>query len=267
MKPEELQKSIDDAIDALFTEAPATEAVEKSKSVMDEIVGVPKQSGDMKSGSDAGPADTKADEVKAPKAKKEKDGENGRPKQVSDVPDSDEDGSRAKGYESVQSTQATPEGSGKGTIAKSFEVSEEDFELLQKAKKARETATLRKAQEQQATLIKSAVVEATQSIKDENAALKKSLEETQALVKSIARKPQAAKAVTNIAALEKSFGAGGEPTKEARSFSKSEMLDVAEELVKSRQLSVEQVIELEDTGYIFDAGARTRLEGALKKRS
>lgn len=265
---EELSKAIDEAIDALFTEqtAPAAETVEKAKDVMSEIIGSPKESKEMKNGQDAGPAQTEADQVKAPKGKKEKDGENGRPKSISDVPDSDEDGSRAKGYESIQEKQAVPAGSGKGTIAKAFEVSEEDFELLQKAKKAKEAATLRKAQEDNSNLIKSAVVEATKGLKDENAALKKSIDETQALLKSIAKRPQPSKAVTNVAALEKGFGNGSEPTSQSKSFSKSEMLDVAESLVKSNGLTVEQVIELEDTGYIYDAGARSRLEHAIKNR-
>lgn len=276
-KNESLEKAIDAKIDAFFaaeteesTPAPAAaeEAVEKAADVMTDLIGKPKQSSLMKDGSDAGPAQTKADEVKAAKPKDEKEGENGRPKEVQDVPNTDEDGSRAKGYDHIQAANSkTPETSPKGTFVKSdkIEVSKEDYELLQKAKKAQQEEELRKARQEQTDLIKSAVKEATKSITDENAALKKSLEETQALVKAFAKKPQAQKSISSVQALEKSFDqTGGQPVQ--KSFSKSEMLDVAEELVKSKQLTVEQAIELEDTGYIFDPSARGVFEAAMRKR-
>jgi len=276
-KNEALEKAIDAKIDAFFAEetvettpapAAAQETVEKSADVMSEIAGKPKQSSLMKDGSDAGPGQTKADEVKAAKPKDEKEGENGRPKEVSDVPNSDEDGSRAKGYEHIQSPNSkTPETSPKGTVVKStVEISQEDFEILQKAKEAQKEEQLRKARQEQADLIKSAVKEATKDIQTENAQLKKSLEETQALVKSMAKKPQAQKSISSVQALEKSFDQGGNGQPVQKSFSKKEMLDVAEELVKSKQLTVEQAIELEDTGYIYDPSARQIFETAMRKR-
>jgi len=94
--------------------------------------------------------------------------------------------------------------------------------------------------------------------------LKKSLEEQTTLIKSIANKPQKSKAVTSVQAIEKSFGSEGEPKEE--SLNKAELLDIAEELIKAKKLTVEQVIELENTGYIFDETARGVLEREVKRR-
>ena len=49
-------------------------------------------------------------------------------------------------------------------------------------------------------------------------------------------------------------------------FTKSEMLDVAEDLFKSGKLRDTHVMELENNGYIYDAGARATLESELKRR-
>lgn len=269
MNKEALEKSIDALIEEVFSEeTPSEEQVVKAKPVMDELIGSPKQSSEMKNGSSAGPSQTEADQVKVDKAKKEKEGENGRPKDVQDVPSDDEDGSRAKGYEHIQEkNEKTPDISAKGTMVKSekFEITKEEYELLQKAKKAQEEEVLKKAEERQSTLIKSAVIEATKAFRDENTQLKKSLEETQTLVKAMAKKPQPRKSISDIQSLEKSFD-GGQPGTQKTSYSKEEMMDVAEELVKSKKLTLEQAIELEDTGYLYDATARATLERELRKR-
>ena len=262
---ETLQKSIDDAIDSFFAELEAApseteETMEKGKTVMDDLIGAPKTSG-KKEGDNK--AETTADEVKAKKPKK--DSEPNRPEETNEVPDTDEDGNRAKGYNAVQSkNEKTPETSPKGTIVKSFEISEEDYEFLQKAKSEKQAEVLRKAQEEQMNLIKSAISEVTKGLKEENAILKKSLEDTQSLIKAMSKKPQPSKAVTNIQMIEKSFGAGEGVRQE--SFSKAEMLDVAEALVKAKKLSVEEVIELEDTGYIYNPESRKVLEDALRRQ-
>lgn len=286
MEKEQLEKSIDSLIEEFFTEnsapAQATEETTTPAPAVEEVVAKaevpgspePKESAQMKDGSSAKSDEKNANDVKAPKAKKDEG--NGRPEEVSDVPDVDEDGKRAKGYEAIQKpNSATPDVSAKGTVVKAdtIEISKEDYELLQKAKKDREEESLRKARQEQTDLIKSAVTEAvttaTEGLRKENQELKKSLEEQSTLVKAIAKKPQPRKSISTVQAMEKSFAPAqpeGGP-QEPKAFSKSEMMDVAEELVKAKKLTVEQAIELEDTGYIFDKEARQVFERELKKRA
>ncbi len=235
-------------------------------------------------------ASTKADEVanKAPKAESDASRGAGRPEQISDVPNVDQDGKRAGKYDSdIAKKQAEEEAEeakkqadknrsdqtmgrqekDQMPVAKSLSAQEwEEFQAFKKAQsqKAQEEQ-LRKAQEQNRDLIKSAVKEATASFAKENEALRKSLNETQELVKAMAERPQRRKSVDGIQALEKSQADGD---KGQQSFSKSEMLDVAEELVmkKAEGFKDEHLIELENTGFIFNKQARTVLETALKNR-
>lgn len=263
----DLNKSIDNMIDELFAE---NDPVEKSIDI-------------------AKDAKTTADEVanKAPKGeddKKRKDG--GRPDEVSDVPKTDKDGNRAKGYDSIQAKQKEDEpsetkqskttdqtkGDSKGSempkIYKSL--SEEEFAEYQELKKAKEEAAKEEMKKaflaEQKDLIKSAVKEATAGIVAENEALKKSLDEQGELIKAMANKPQRRKSIDNIQALEKSGEASSEAKPEA--FSKSEMLNKAEELALNKSIhgfNDNHVIELENSGYIYDENARTILENELKK--
>lgn len=216
-----------------------------------------------------------ADEGEKPKKpKSEEEDERGRPKEVSDVPDTDTDGNRAKGYDHIQKPNSeTPKTSAKGTVVKSFTISEEDYELLQKAKADQKEEALQKAKQEQADLMKSIVNEAVDRAAQEKNAeieeLKKSLDETKNLVKLMADQPNPSKAVTNVQAIEKSFkdiDNDGEEKPQVQRLSKSQMMDVAEDLVKSKELTDEQFIELDDTGYIFDAQARKRLEQACAKK-
>jgi len=286
----ELKKSIDAKIDELFaTEAEPVEAPESSGESVEKAAPVyegGKKSSLMKDGSDAGPGKQTADEGEKPKkAKQEKEGENGRPKEVQDVPNSDEDGSRAKGYDHIQKEQKkTPEISANGAMVKSeteakaedkVEVSKEDYEILQKAKadsiKAIKDEELKKVEEKQSDLIKSAVAEATKASQAENEELRKSLQETQELVKAIASKPQRRKSVDNIHAMEKSFG-GAEQEElqkaKANEFTMEDMQDAADELVKSQTpgFNIEHAIELDDSGSIQDPQARKLLEKQLRKK-
>lgn len=249
-----MDKTIDTLIDDLFAES--TDTVEKSMI------------------KDSNPAKETADAAvkAAPKGEKDESRDAGRPDQISDVPQTDEDGKRSGSYDS---SIAKPQGDAKKKedsqvavpelMKKSISDSEwEEFQALKKAKVAAEQAeTLEKARRETSDLIKSAVVEATSAIRQENESLRKSLEETSALVKAIANKPQRSKAVTGMAAVEKfEKSSSGSNT-----LSKAEVLDVAEELVKSKQLSMEHVIELENTGFIYDSEARGVLERAVKRRA
>ena len=255
MSNDELSKSIDLMIDELFTE----EEIEKA-------LGEPNMGeGDPK---------TKADEVvnKAPKGKKDSSRGEGRPVDIHDIPENDKD-DKSKGYDAVQKKEGDmgkdiPEArqidKNAKEVKKSISLEEyEEFQALRKAEDDRVMDELRKSfMIEQKDLIKSAVYEATSSIRHENEELRKSLSEQTSLVKSIASKPQTRKSITSYEALEKSE----RPSNEPEFFTKSQMLDVAEELFKSGKIRDTHVMELENNGYIYDNTARAALENELKKR-
>lgn len=251
---EVLNKSIDALLDDLFS---TEEVVQKSKNAIDDIVGAPKQM-DKKIIED--PEDD-ADEVikKAPKSKKDD-----RPvEEVSDVPDEDQDGSRAKGFDVVQSkSSASDVANDKKTIAKSVEISKEDFEFLQKARAEKQEALQKAEKQEQEALIKAMVEEQTSE-------LKKALSESSELVKSLAAennalksRPKIQKSFTSI----NEFNAIEKSNPVSRTFSKAETLDAAEELAKSGDLKLEEVIELENNGTIYNPASRKKIEDYLSKK-
>lgn len=260
---EQIKKSAEELIDELFMEEAHEEqdVVEKAKEDVTQDLIDGKKSKEKPE--DCGAKVTLADEVKPPKPKK--DDEEGRPEQISDVPDVDEDGSRAKGYESVQKPNSkTPEVSDKGTVVKAFEVSAEDFELLQKAKAEKTEQELKKAKQEQEELIKAEIKAQTESLTNQVEELKKALEDSQKLLKAVAKVPSAPKSITSVAALEKSFtNADDEPV--AKSWSKADILDACEELCKAEKISVEDVIEFENLGTLNNQ-AKREVEKFLAKK-
>lgn len=256
---ESLNKSIDELLDNLFEEDTIEQVVEKSKNAIDEIVGEPKQTKKDILEDPEDDADKAANQ--APKGKDDK-----RPiKEVNDVPKIDKDGNRAKGFDTVQEKNSAKDvANDKKTIAKSEDevvVSKEDFEILQKAKadvKANEEAAEATKQED---LIKAMVIEQTSE-------LKKALEDSTSLVKALAEenkdlkaRPKVQKSITSIQEFD-TIEKGGPVN---RSFSKDEMLDAAEELAKSGEIRIDQVIELENNGTIYDPAARQKIEKHLNK--
>lgn len=263
-----LKKSIDTMIDELFakSDAPNLDIAQLSSTTADAVT------------------------KQAPKAQKDDARDAGRPKQISDVPDEDEDGKRAGKYDDdiakKQAEEENEEGKKQADDNRSDQtmgrqekdamvgmpmqktISAQDYaeyETLKKAKedKAKEEV-LKKAKEEQRDLIKSVILEATASIRKENEELKKSLSKTEELVKAMAERPQRRKSIDGIQALEKSQSEEQGP----QNFSKSEMLDVAEELVMKKSMTFrdDHLIELENTGFIYDRAAREALEAELKKR-
>lgn len=267
---EDLIKSIDAQIDALFAEDEAeVEEVVKADMIKDDK-----------------PAKTTADAAvgKAPKGEKDESRGAGRPKQISGIPQTDTDGKRSGEYDG-DITEKKTEKDGKkaedsqteppADMKKSLSESEwAEFEAFKKAKaEAAQEENLRKARAEQTDLIKSAVLEAIKPVQEklaeakaENEELKKSLTEQGDLIKSMANKPQRSKAITNVNSLEKSFGGNGQ-AKGSEKLSKSELLDIAEDLVKSKAISVDQAIELEQTGYIYEPDARQVFENEVRKRN
>lgn len=248
-----LNKAIDSLIDDLF----ADNSMSKSNMIKDQK-----------------PQKETADESvnEAPKSESDEARGAGRPKQINDVPKVDTDGKRAKKYDADIAEAHGSEENKEVSQVKVPElmkkaISDVQFAEYQELKKARAESekeeVLKKARQENSDLIKSAVKEATYAARQENAELRKSLEEQGELIKSIANRPQKSKAITsNIQAVEKF-----EKSSSNSKMSKSDLLDVAEELVKSKQLTMEHAIELENTGFIYDAEARGILERAAKRRN
>lgn len=249
-------------IDELFTEnAPVEKSIDISK--------------DAKTTADA--------EVnKAPKSQDDDKRGAGRPKQISDVPKTDMDGKRAGKYDDDitenEGKEMSPEESKKQsdknrsdqTMKKA--ISEEEYAEYLALKKAKEEATkeeeLKKAQEANEVLIKSAIERATEIYKSENDELRKSLQETQEMVKAMAERPQRRKSIDNIQVVEKSQSPEA-AAQGQESFSKSEMLDAAEELALNKSIGdfkIDHVTELEQTGYIYEEAPRKILEDFLVNR-
>lgn len=285
---EELTKSIDELIDSFFLENEAGEEVtEKSIDI-------------------AGYSKTTADAVvnKAPKSQDDsKRSNSGRPKEIADVPSVDMDGKRSGNYdeditsnegkesEPSETNQSKERNQVKGgkmekdkggyntppmkksegedleeNLSKSISVEEYvEFQALKKAKANAEAEELQKAEkEKQVDFVKAIVTEATSEIRKDNEDLRKCLQESNELIKSMAERPQRRKSVDNITTLEKSVR---DEEKESQVFSKSEMLQVAEDLALNKSIpefTDVHLIELENTGYIYDPAIRGILENKLQ---
>jgi hypothetical protein len=221
----------------------------------------------------------------------------GRPKQISDVPKNDEDGKRDGQYDASiaanQGEDENPEAKkqsksvdqkssagrlGEGTKMKDPRLSKSitdeewtEFEAFKKAQaeKAEESKKeeLKKAEDlkkaELETLVKSAIEQALEPVKKENNELKKSLNESQALIKAMAGQPQRSKSVTGIEALEKSLPENSGP----QEFTKSEKLDAAEALVMRKALPIDAVVELENTGTVYNKDWQRLIEKELEKRN
>ncbi len=247
---EELTKSIDSLIDELFAEQ---EVVEKSmaKDIKPDLT-----------------ADAALKDV--PGSENDDTRGAGRPKQISEVPDTDTDGKRTGNYDASiakENSDAKKKEDKQVEVPEQMKksISDEEYAEYQALKKAQadkaQEEQLQKARQEQVDLIKSAVSEAVAAVKAENDSLRKSLDEQGELIKAMANKPQKSKAVTGVQAVEKF------QKSEGNTLSKSEVLDVAEDLVKSGKLSMDNVIEIENSGYIYDPEARGVLEREVARRS
>lgn len=268
---EEMKKSIDTLLDEVFSE-------EVSKSSALDI---------------ASDSSTTADAAvnKAPAMQKDDARGAGRPKQISDVPQTDTDGRRDSQYDAaIAAKQAEEENEEAKKQAKAIDqtssaghsasssaapktapfmksVSEAEyaeFEEFKKSKaaaaeKAKEAEVLRKSED----LVKSEIAKATAKLTSENEALKKSVSETNALIKAMAAQPRQSKSITGIDVLEKS---SAPQEKGEESFTKSEVLDAAFELAKAGKIPAEAVSEIEMTGRCNDAGVRAKIEKQLEKK-
>lgn len=254
---EELTKSIDSLIDELFEEEDSF-----GKSMI----------------KDEKPQKETSDEaLKHKDAKYEEDDAErgaGRSKAISDVPKKDTDGQRAKKYDdaiSEKNEDAKKEEDKQVQPAPHMKksLSDEEYEEYQALKKAKEESekeeALKKAEQEKADLIKSAVLEAKKDWDIEREELKKSLEEQGELIKAMANRPQRKKSVTNVAALEKSSTSYNESPELSAAEIKALASDVAEGLVKSNKITVDQAIELDNNGFILDPEARRLVEAGVKK--
>ena len=272
MSQESLEKSIDELIDQVFAEN-----VEKSIEISKD-------------------AQTKADEAakKAPKAQKDEARGAGRPAQISDVPQTDQDGARAKDYDASISEKAKEKDQeeadqvkemnqikAKGgqdaskpkaaPFKKAFEESEEYQEYLElkKAKAEAEAEELRKAEEQkQEDLIKSVVDRTAERVaaryEGEIEELKKSLSESNTMIKAMANSPRTAKSITGIEQLEKSSESA--PKAEASHFTKSEAKDLAMEAFEKGIITDAEAIEVDNNGFIYNPESRKRFEAYVANK-
>lgn len=275
---EKLEKSIDAFLDELFAEE--TEQVVESndetveKAMPETIKIAEEKGGDKKRMEVASDAKTTADEgEQAPKSKDEKDGENGRSIDMSNVQHRKANGESTGSYDATitkpakapqhETTIAKGESEEENNEVKLSKAEYEEYMSLKKAQESAKEEDLKKAfRVEQEELIKSAISQATNSMKSENEELRKALTETRDLVKAMANKPQARKSISSINAVEKSFNSNGEEV--AKSYTKNDLLDAAEELAKSKQIRDEEVIELENSGYIYNQESRKKIETWLK---
>lgn len=282
MSKENLNKSIDALIDDIFSEE---EQVEKSIDI-------------------AKDAKTKADEAanEAPKGQKDEARGAGRPKQISDVPQTDTDGARAKEYDDaitenegkedqpeetkkqakvMDQTVERKEAKAKAPEMRPFkksddsvEISKEEyaaFEAFKKSQaeaevaKAKEAEELKKAEvrQEQEALIKSAVQSATEDLRKSMDEQRKVIAEQASIIKSMASQPKSSKSVTGIEQLEKS-----QSPEEAgpQSFSKSEIEDAIEELVIKGELSNDVMAEYQMTESIYNKNHRAKVEKYLSSK-
>lgn len=211
----------------------------------------------------------------APKAQKDEARGAGRPKQISDIPEEDEDGKREGNYDaditSNKDKEDEPEETKQVEAPKAMKKSVSASEWAEfQAWKAAQAENMAKSESEEdesldiEALVKSQVEVLAKAKDAQIEDLKKSLQETQALVKAIANKPMPQKSIDSIQVLEKSGD------KQPETFSKSEMLDVAFDIAMKKSYGDDftelHVTELENSGYIVNPDARKILESELKKR-
>lgn len=237
----------------------------------------------------------------APKMQNDDSRGAGRPKQISDVPENDEDGKRDGQYDgsiaSNQGEEENPEAKkqsksidqttsagrmGEGSKMKdprlSKSITDEEYaeflafkksqaEQATKAEELRKSEEIKKAEDLKKaefeSLVKSAVATALKPLQEENQELKKSVQKQEALVKAMAGQPQRPKSVTGIDSLEKSEyeGVGN------KEFTRQDKLDAAERLVMKKSLPMEAVVELENTGTVYNKAWQQAIEAELQKQN
>jgi|GEM_PF-4841901 len=236
----DLQKSIDMLIDDIF----APQEMEKSIEIKHDAKTTPENMGE-------------------PTAKNDKDRNAGRSKGISGTEPTnfyyDDDITAKQEEDDVEEADQVviPESMKK---ADEVVISEEEYEELLSFKKSmiasEELKKAEKDREDQEELIKSAV-------KKETEELKKALYDQTELIKAFAKTPERPKSITGISQLEKSVNREGSPS---NTFTKSDLLNAAEELAKSKTISVDDVIELEMTGYIHNPRTRALIEEKLNEK-
>ncbi len=285
---EELTKSIDSLIDELFSES-----IEKGSAI--DIAGDADKTADGAiSKAPKGQQDSArgAGRPKQISDVPQKDMD-GRRDSEYDASISENEGKEDEPDEAKKQAQSIDQTSGKGRIKSSSkapkvrpfkksedeseleEISEEEYKEFQEFKKAKTEAAdkalqeeeLKKAQDakkEQEDLLKSVVESALSGVRKENEELRKSFQESQALLKAMASQPQQPKSITSIEVVEKSEGSTEKSGPEA--FSKSEILDAAEELAKSGKIDSLIVSEIEMTNRCSDDASRDKIEKFLEEK-
>ncbi len=241
---EKVEKSFDEVSDAkaagtdVSLDANGGKDIIKNKDKKDEMM---EKFGDKKK--DDGDEDE--DEKKKKAMKKAKDEE----KKEED----DEDDKKVKKAKKEDEESEEDKKEDKKEMKKSFTVSEEDYEIITKAKaKAKADA------EADADPLLKSISGLHDLVKSQTTTITKLSEEVEALKKSPAREP---KSLVGYAPLEKG-GADKEPSK----LMKSQVLDTLFDLQKAGKVSDIHVCEYESTGNIVDPDVKIILQGELKTK-
>lgn len=261
MSEEDIKKSIDDMLDQEIESYLNSEIENVEKSVDDEEeVEKSGQGGDKNSekmdgikGDDAAKKERPTEATGGKDVLKAKKNDKNMKKMEIEIEEDDEEEEEDKEDKKKDSKEMEK----KMKTKKSFQVSEEDFELLQKAKQE----TLQKAkQDREEAFTKSVYEIVDEKISSELDGLKNQLED----IKKSLSKPNQRKSIDNLEAVNKSFHANEE--KENKKLSKSEILDIAEELAKSNQISINSVIEYESCNSISNRQDAVTLKKAIDKK-
>lgn len=283
---EELNKSIDMLLDEVFGES---ETAEKSLDIAK----------DSKTTADAAIASAPSSQNDAARGA-------GRPKQISDVPNNDQDGKRDSEYdaaiaqatgevepeEAKKQAKAIDQVSKEGHMAQSpkapqgrpfkksddgsvEEISEEEYKQFQEFKKSQAQVAANKAKEEELRKAEAVRKESEDLIKSAVAqATSKLAKENEELRKSFQETNALIKAMASQPMPSKSITNIQALEKSQRpedkgqeTFSKSEVLDAAFELAKAGKINSNVVSEIEMTNRTSDSEARAKIEKFLESKN
>lgn len=198
------------------------------------------------------------------KDKKDEDMENIKKKKdckSEDADDDEDDKSKTKKAKDKDEDDKKEDKKGKDDMKKSFEISQEDFEILAKAKQEiEEKERLKKIQSDPLYKSVTGLTDMVKSLSEQIVSLKG---EIGTLRKTPARDPKALLSGTEaIEKSENSTVSGGKP----EGLRKSQVLDVLLDLQKSNTISDLIVMEYEGTNKIADPRVRDIVNGELNKR-
>jgi chemotaxis protein histidine kinase CheA len=266
-----LDQTINDMLNALFSEEENISEVEASEETVEKAV----------NSESSTPAD--ADKLKVEEAEKVETDREDFPEQINSF-DEKTGKIKDKEYKKIapkKEAEKTEEAEQVSAVSmkKSYEISEEEYALFTELKAAKENeakeAEMKKAHEEKADLVKSIIESAVAEFRKENEELKKSLEATQATIAKMAAQPKEPKCIVDV--LEPVEKSQAEVTSR-ETLSKAEMQEVANELAINKsvpEFEIEHATQVERCLFgkdgisglsYLDPNARRAFETALKRK-